>query len=227
MIKHGDKISVAMISMNEEGSIKKIVQEIFNIDKRIEIVLVDSSKDKTFEIAKQLGVQAIKQYPPQGYGLAMDLALKSCTRDVIITMDCDCTYPTDQIDFLSKLILDEDYKLIDCNRLNTKPKNMKLINYIGNKVFSIFASIMFLKKIPDLHSGMRAYNKETLKTINYFADGPSLPVELLLAFHKRKLKLKCVNIDYFERVGQSKMAPLETSIWTIKRILKVRFEKKS
>ena len=32
MIKHGDKISVAMISMNEEGSIKKIVQEIFNID---------------------------------------------------------------------------------------------------------------------------------------------------------------------------------------------------
>ena len=27
MIKHGDKISVAMISMNEEGSIKKIVQE--------------------------------------------------------------------------------------------------------------------------------------------------------------------------------------------------------
>jgi glycosyltransferase involved in cell wall biosynthesis len=223
MIKHGDKISVAMISMNEEGSIKKIVQEIFNIDKRIEIVLVDSSKDKTFEIAKQLGVQAIKQYPPQGYGLAMDLALKSCTRDVIITMDCDCTYPTDQIDFLSKLILDEDYKLIDCNRLN----NMKLINYIGNKVFSIFASIMFLKKIPDLHSGMRAYNKETLKTINYFADGPSLPVELLLAFHKRKLKLKCVNIDYLERVGQSKMAPLETSIWTIKRILKVRFEKKS
>ena len=63
MIKHGDKISVAMISMNEEGSIKKIVQEIFNIDKRIEIVLVDSSKDKTFEIAKQLGVKAIKQYP--------------------------------------------------------------------------------------------------------------------------------------------------------------------
>ncbi|MDA7556637.1 glycosyltransferase family 2 protein [Candidatus Pelagibacter sp.] len=227
MIEYGDKISVAMISMNEEGSIKKIVEDIFNIDNRIEIVLVDSSTDDTFQIAEQLGVTAIKQYPPKGYGLAMDLALKSCSRDVIITMDCDCTYPTDQIDILSKLILDENYKVIDCNRLERKPKNMKLINYIGNKIFTIFASILFLKNIPDLHSGMRAYHTETLNNIDYFADAPSLPVELLLAFHKRKLKLKYININYFERVGLSKMAPLETSIWTIKRILKVRFENNS
>jgi hypothetical protein len=74
---------------------------------------------------------------------------------------------------------------------------------------------------------MRAYHKETLNNIDYFADAPSLPVELLLAFHKRKLKLKYININYFERVGLSKMAPLETSIWTIKRILKVRFENNS
>ncbi|WP_440634199.1 glycosyltransferase [Candidatus Pelagibacter sp. HIMB1746] len=224
MIKYGDRISVAMISMNEEGSIKKIVEEIFNIDDRIEIILVDSSTDNTFEIAEKLGVNAIKQFPPKGYGLAMDLALKSCTKEIIITMDCDSTYPTDKIDFLSKLIFEENYKLIDCNRLERKPQNMRLINYIGNKIFSIFASILFLRKIPDLHSGMRAYNKETLNNINYFANGPSLPVELLLSFYKRKLKLKHININYFERVGESKMAPLETSIWTIKRILKVRFE---
>ena len=40
--------------------------------------------------------------PPIGYSPAMDLALKSCERDIIITMDCDDTYPTDQIDLFSK-----------------------------------------------------------------------------------------------------------------------------
>jgi len=225
MIKYGDRISVAMISMNEEESIKKIVEEVRSIDQRIEIVLIDSSTDKTFEIAESLKIKAIKQFPPQGYGQAMDLALKSCSKEVIITLDCDCTYPTSQIERLSHLVIDDEYDVVDCNRLKSKPNNMKTINYIGNKVFSFLASIFFLKNIPDLHSGMRAYKNFTLRKINYDSLGPSLPVELLLAFYKRKLKVMKVDIDYFERIGSSKMLPFETSIWTIKRIFKVRFEK--
>ncbi len=225
MIKYGDRISVAMISMNEEGSIEKIVNEIKSIDKRIEIVLIDSSTDKTFDIAQKLDIKAIKQFPPKGYGLAMDLALKSCTKDVIITLDCDCTYPTSEIEKLSELVIDDKCSVVDCNRLQRKPKNMKIINYLGNKIFSVLASIFFLRNIPDLHSGMRAYNKSILTEIEYNPNGPSLPVELLLAFYKRRFKVKTINIDYFERIGKSKMMPFETSIWTIKRIFKVRFEK--
>ena len=37
MIKYGDKINVAMISMNEEGSVKKVIKDIKNIDDRIKV----------------------------------------------------------------------------------------------------------------------------------------------------------------------------------------------
>jgi glycosyltransferase involved in cell wall biosynthesis len=224
MIKYGNQISVAMISMNEEGSIEKIINEIRDIDSRIEIILIDSSTDKTFEIAEKNKVGVIKQYPPKGYGLAMDLALRSCTKEIIITLDCDCTYPTKEIEKLSRLVIDHGYDIVDCNRLNGQPKNMKIVNYFGNKVFSFLASILFFKIIPDLHSGMRAYRSSVLKKIKYECNGPALPVELLLSFYKRKLKIKTINIDYFERVGKSKMLPLETSIWTLKRIFKVKVQ---
>ena len=36
-------------------------------------------------------------------------------------------------------------------------------------------------------------------------------------------RLKVVGIDYRDRVGQTTMRPLQSSWWTLKRILNVRF----
>ena len=74
----------------------------------------------------------------------MDLALKSCSRDIIITMDCDDTYPTNEIDFFSKKIMDEDYDLVEGDRLKKKPKNMPTINYLAN-YFCINSINIFLR----------------------------------------------------------------------------------
>ena len=163
MIKYGDKITVAMISMNEEKSVKKVINDIKKIDERIEILIVDSSEDKTAEIATDNGAKVIKQMPPIGYSPAMDLALKSCDREIIITMDCDDTYPVDQIDNFSRKILNEDFDVVDGNRLPRKPVNMPYINYFANIRTSREYSLL---KIKDLHSGMRAYKK--------YSSGPSL-----------------------------------------------------
>ena len=59
----------------------------------------------------------------------MDYALKCSNREIIITVDCDDTYPLDQIDYFSKLILDEGYDVVDGNRLPAKPEFMPYLNY--------------------------------------------------------------------------------------------------
>ena len=145
MIKFGDKITVAMISMNEEKSVKKVIDDIKKNNDRIEILIVDSSEDKTAEIALDNGAKVIKQMPPIGYSPAMDLALKSSKREIIITMDCDDTYPVDQIDNFSKKILEENFDVVDGNRLPRETINMPYINYFAN-YFRLVASILFLKK---------------------------------------------------------------------------------
>ena len=132
MIKHGDKISLTMITLNEEKAVEKVIRDIQNLDRRIEIIIVDSSSDKTGKIAEDLGANVFYQIPPKGYGPAMDYALKCSSREVIITVDCDDTYPLDQVDHFSKLIMDEDYDVVDGNRLPSKPKNMPYLNYIAN-----------------------------------------------------------------------------------------------
>jgi glycosyltransferase involved in cell wall biosynthesis len=216
-------ITVAMITMNEEKAVGTVIRDIRAVVPDAEILIVDSSKDNTPVIAASLGARVIRQFPPEGYGRAMDLALRSASGDVVVTLDCDNTYPAGMIPVLARFVIDEGYDLADGSRLQSKPKAMPLVNYLANWGFAIIASILFLKRITDLHSGMRAYRKTMIDALKYQPNGAALPVELLLRPLKTGCKVKVVYIDYHERLGASTMKPLEGAWWTLKRILSVRF----
>ncbi|GEM_PF-3343575 len=153
----GTNITVAMITRNEEGAIGKVVGDILAALPSAEIIIVDSSDDKTPEIAEQMGVTVIRQYPPEGYGPAMDKALRAGGRAVTVTLDCDDTYPVDRIEPMARMVLEDDFDLVDGNRLSRKPVAMPWLNYLANWGFAWMASVLFFRRIKDLHSGMRAY----------------------------------------------------------------------
>jgi glycosyltransferase involved in cell wall biosynthesis len=212
-----------MITMNEEASVATVIQHIQQIVPGAEILIVDSSKDKTPEIAEAMGARVIRQFPPQGYGPAMAKALYESSREVVVTMDCDNTYPAEQIPVLAALVLEKGFDLVDGSRLKKKPHAMPWLNYLANVFFAWMASALFLRRVTDLHSGMRAYRKSMLDAIHFDAKGAALPVELLLKPITLGFKVHIEFIDYKERIGQSTMHPLDSAWWTVKRILKVRW----
>jgi glycosyltransferase involved in cell wall biosynthesis len=219
---NADNLTVAMITRNEEKAIAKVIGDIRQAVPAAEVLVVDSSSDRTAEIATELGARVIRQFPPQGYGPAMDLALRSGTGQVVVTLDCDDTYPTEDIPRLARLVLEEGYDVVDGSRLKNKPRAMPWINYLANWGFALMASVLFLHRITDLHSGMRAYRKSLFDELHYKPRGAALPVELLLRPLKMGKKLKVVYIDYRERVGTSTMRPLSSAWWTLRRIVGVR-----
>ena len=72
-----ESLTVAMITRNEMGAISKVIGDIRHAVPGAEILVVDSSSDRTAEVAQELGARVIKQFPPRGYGPAMDTALRS------------------------------------------------------------------------------------------------------------------------------------------------------
>lgn len=219
-----NKISVVMISMNEEGAIKNVLDDINHFANFPEIILVDSSDDKTPEIALSYpNVKLIRQFPPLGYGPAMMLALKSASKDVVVTLDCDNTYPADKILDLCSFVSRGEYDLVDGSRLGGWVKNMPIINYFANLFFARIASLLFFCNLKDLHSGMRVYSKKVIHGLSFNEKGPALPVELLLKPIKYGYKVKIVQIPYNLRIGKSKMNPLPSAYWTVKRIFTTRF----
>jgi glycosyltransferase involved in cell wall biosynthesis len=218
-----ETLTVAMITRNEEKAIAKVIGDIRRSVPDADILVVDSSSDQTAEIAREMGARVIKQFPPRGYGPAMDTALRSATGQVVVTLDCDDTYPAEQIPALARLVLEEGYDIVDGSRLQSKPKAMPWLNYIANYGFALIASVLFLHRVTDLHSGMRAYRKTLIDELQYQVNGAALPVELLLRPLKMGKRFKVVFIEYRERIGQTTMRPLQSAWWTMKRILQVRF----
>lgn len=212
-----------MISMNEEKAVKKVLSDLSEKYPDSEIIIVDSSNDQTPNIIKQFkNVKMIRQYPPIGYGPAMHLALKSASKELIITLDCDDTYPIEHVDEFKEINSKLQYDIIDGSRLKNKPKNMKIINYIANYAFALLASILFLKRMTDLHSGMRMYKRDLINELKWNFKGPALPVELLLKPLKKNKKIYFHFINYNERKGESTLDPLPSAWWTLKRIINCR-----
>lgn len=214
-------VSVVMITMNEEGSVAKVIGDIRSACPEAEILLVDSSKDATPQIAESMGARVIRQFPPKGYGPAMDLALRSANGEVVVTLDCDDTYPAEEIPRFVDAVLKEGYDLVDGSRLRHKSPAMPWMNYLANHAFALVASILFLRRVTDLHSGMRAYRKSLIDSLQYNKQGAALPVELLLRPLKQKYRVKLLFIDYRLRIGESTLNPLHSAWWTFKRIMSV------
>jgi glycosyltransferase involved in cell wall biosynthesis len=212
-----------MITRNEEKAIAKVIGDIRRAVPEAEILVVDSSTDQTAEIATGMGARVIRQLPPRGYGPAMDTALRSAAGRVVVTLDCDDTYPADEIPALARMVLEDGYDIVDASRLRGKPAAMPWLNYLANYGFALAASFLFWRRVTDLHSGMRAYRKELIDELTYQVSGAALPVELLLRPIKMGKRLKVVFIDYRERIGQTTMRPLQSAWWTVRRILSVRF----
>ena len=159
-----EKLTVAMITKNEATAVATVIADIKRSVPEAEILIVDSSRDQTAEIAESLGARVIKQFPPRGYGPAMDRALREGTGEVVVTLDCDNTYPAHEIPRLARLVLDDGYDVVDGSRLNGKPRAMPWLNYLANAAFATMASIMFFRRLSDLHSGMRATADRSSRT---------------------------------------------------------------
>jgi glycosyltransferase involved in cell wall biosynthesis len=215
------KLTVSMITLNEERAVGKVVEDIRRVAHGAEIFLVDSSSDRTAEIARQLGCRVFKQFPPKGYGPAMDRAVRDAQGDVVITLDCDDTYPVDAIPRLMKLI-EEGSDLVNATRLATRPKAMPFANYIANRVFAWTARLLHGIRTTDVHSGMRAYRKSMIDAVEWDANGPALPVDMLIIPYRMGFRVTEIPIEYRERIGASTLQRFKSALWTFKRLWRAR-----
>lgn len=217
------RVCVAMLTMNEAGAAEEVIADVRRTVPEAEIVVVDSSDDATPRIAEAMGARVLRQYPSRGYNAAMALLLREARGDIVVTLDCDTTYPVCRIPDLIRAIAEEGYDVADGSRLPPRPKAMPLANYLGNVLLARIASAIYGRRIPDLHSGMRAYRKSMLDRVRLDVRGDALAVDLLLVPLRMGARIKHLPIDYRPRVGRSKMRPLPTILWTLRRIAATRF----
>ena len=215
-------LTVGMLTMNEEESIARMMDEIRRVAPDAKILCVDSStKDQTHVIAERMGARVLRQLPPRGHGPAMELLMYEAAKesDALIYLDCDFTYPPDMIPTIRR-ILESGVDVVNAARTRTRPKAMPLPNYIANKTFAIAGQITSGAKVADLHSGMRGYRSSVIRAFDFDGEGDAIPIDTLLWPAKCGYRVVEIPLDYQERVGVSKLRKFTGTVWTFIRLAK-------
>src|ERR1700691_936885 len=145
-------ISAAMITMNEEQAVARVIEDICDApqSRDHEILVVDSSRDATPNIAAGQGARVIRQFPPKGYGRAMGRVLQESRGDVVVTLDCDGTYPASEIPRLADMVLSGQCDLVNASRLERRPRTMPMANYFANWLFAVTGWLLVGVKSTDV-----------------------------------------------------------------------------
>jgi len=219
-----DDLSVVMGTYNEEEAIESVLSDVDRVtDGRAEVVCVDGSSDATPEVARDMGARVIEQ-EPQGYGVAVREALLSADRPVVVTTDCDDTYPMERLpDFLE--LVNEGYDVVSGDRLSGGAETMPALNEFGNRLFALTASVLMLRRVHDTTTGMRAYRREVVEEIEW-TENTGLSAELLIRPLMRGYDVKEMPIGYDERLGETKLNPFTGGAAIGKSIVKVPIQER-
>jgi len=227
-------VSVVIPTLNEEEGLQKVLDEIpkeelEKIGYKCEIIVVDGgSIDRTREIAHNNGTKVIVE-PRRGYGRAYRTGFLHASGDVIVTLDGDHSYPASLVPRLVKLLDAWKLDFISADRLrNFSRGSFPIINYVGNKMLTYMAKLLFRVNINDSQSGMWVFKRSILREMDLFAEGMEFSEEIkVLAF--RFFRAMEVPIPYRRRVGKRKLSIITDGIknalylfalkWRVDRLL--------
>ena len=203
-------VSVILPTLDEEHTIGECIQKIQVVfhDHAIngEIIVADTSTDKTAEIAASLGARVIKT-GKTGYGYAYLTAFSHAQGRYIVMGDADNTYDFSQIPRLLAPLQDgADFVIGSRFKGTIHTGSMSALHrYIGNPLLTWMINIIFGTRYSDTHSGFRAITHEALDRLPLKTGGMEFASEMLVMASKERLKIAEVPIDYYPRQTPSKL----------------------
>lgn len=168
----------------------------------------DCSTDKTILIAKETAksfsynLKIIKNIYNLGYGGNQKISYRYAIEnnfDVVVMIHGDGQYPPE---FINELIKIYDNKTIAVfgsrinNSYNALKMGMPLYKYIGNKILTKILNKIINMKLLEFHSGLRSYDVNALKKINFEANTNNFhfDTEIIIQLNDIEGKIKEINI---------------------------------
>lgn len=168
----GKKVVVVLPAYNAEATLPATFAE---IDRTIidDVILVDdASRDRTVELARQLGIQHIIVHEHnKGYGGNQKTCYEYALRlgaDIVIMLHPDYQYTPRLLPAMAYLVASGLYPVVLGSRIiggGALKGGMPLYKYIANRFLTAFQNLLLGAKLSEYHTGYRAYSREVLETL--------------------------------------------------------------
>lgn len=202
-------VSILIPIFNEESVVKDTIKRIKKSIPGAEIIAInDGSSDNTYKKLKTIKNIKILNHPYNlGYGASLKDGIRNATKDWIVITDADGTYPLEDIPKLIEHI--DSYDMVVGARIGEKVQ-IPLLRRPAKWIIKVLASFLVGKKIADINSGLRIFNKEkALQFMSLYPSGFSFTTTITLSFFTSDYTIKYIPINYYKREGKSTIRPIQ------------------
>ena len=197
------KLSVIVPVYNEKSTIVTVVEEIKEVPVEKEIIIVDdASTDGTRTVIENIKADNIKKVfhkKNQGKGAAIKSAIPLVEGDIVIIQDADLEYHPDEYLHLIKPIARNRADVVFGSRFIGAHRCFLFTHYVGNKIVSLIANILYNTNLTDFMTCYKAFRKEIIKGINITSYRFGFEAEVTGEVFRRHLRVYEVPISYSGR----------------------------
>ncbi len=231
-------LSVLIPAYNEQATIAQLLAKVAQfahqckmVDTEI-VVVNDCSTDLTEQEIKQFKVNNadlqliyVKQEKNGGKGLAIRRAIKEATGDIMVVQDADLEYDPQDFNVMLPYILSGEYKVVYGSRfLNRKNKHSYKTFYLGGRLVSITANILYGLHLTDEPTCYKMFTREVVNKISLECTGFEFCPEITAKAAKLGYEIQEVPIHYYPRsIDEGKKIKWTDGIEAIWTLLKYRF----
>ena len=211
----GSELTIVISALNEEKSVKKVLEKIEIIFKKYKICgdivfLNNHSTDDTGKIAdsfaeKKENIKVIHRRNRKNKDLGSSLreGLSNANGKYILIMDCDLSHDPSEI----KKLFDnrKEADIIIGSRFAGGSAEMNLKRTILSKTYNVLVDKVLFLEVKDITTGFKLYKKEVIKNLSLKNNGFGLHVEILLKASNKGFKIKEIPIHYRKSYSESSL----------------------
>ncbi len=197
------EVTILIPAMNEELTIASFIswchEGLREADAVGEILIVDSSSDRTAQLALAGGARVLKT-PKRGLGRAYIDALPYVRGKYVIMGDADCTYDFRKLaPFVDTLRGGTEYAMGSRWKGSIEPGAMPpLHRYLGTPVTTWILNRLYSSHFSDIHCGMRGITRDALYRMGLVAQSWEYASEMVLKAVRMRLRTTEVPVTFYK-----------------------------
>ena len=196
------RVLTCIPAYNEEDVIEKIVKEALQHSTDV-VVCDDGSSDNTSEVAEKAGAYVITHKKNLGKGAALKSLFTYAQHshaDVIVTIDGDGQFLTEEIPKLIKPVMEENFDVVIGYRFDDD-EEMPTYRKFGNKLLDRVSNSISELPFRDTQSGFRAYSNKAINTIEFNQVGFAADSEILIDASQKELNISEEKVTVLYNIG--------------------------
>ena len=168
---NGQRVAVVLPAYNADKTLERTYNEIdFSIVDDV-ILVDDCSKDRTSDLARELGIHPAEHRRNRGYGgnptTCYSIALERGA-DIVVMLHPDYQYSPKLLPAMAGMIASGHYDAVFASRIlgnGALDGGMPLYKYVANRLLTAFQNLLMGAKLSEYHTGYRAWSRKVLEEL--------------------------------------------------------------